>query len=164
VRSEHEATFTAYVSSRSSALLRFASLLTGDVGEAEELLQVALIRLASHWPLRSDDPTTYVKRTLTNLSYDRGRSLRRHRQLAIRATEPVRVDFTEVHAESDAVLRALATLPRRQRLMVVLRYVEGMSEREAASAAGCSVGTVKSQASRGLDRLRLVLVDELRTR
>jgi RNA polymerase sigma-70 factor (sigma-E family) len=164
VRSEHEAGFTAYVSSRSSALLRFAALLTGDVSEAEELLQVALIRLAAHWPLRADDPTAYVKRTLTNLSYDRGRSLRRHRDLATRVTEPLRADFTEVHAESDAVLRALATLPRRQRLMVVLRYVEGMSEREAAVAAGCSVGTVKSQASRGLDRLRLVLVDELRTR
>lgn len=164
MRPEHEAAFTEYVSARSSALLRFAALLTGDVAEAEELLQTALIRLAAHWPVRADDPTAYVKRTLTNLSYDRGRSLRRHRQLTSRLSPGTPADFTEVHAESDAVLRALAGLPRRQRLMVVLRYVEGMSEREVADAAGCSIGTVKSQASRGLDRLRLVLVDELRTR
>jgi RNA polymerase sigma factor (sigma-70 family) len=139
MRAEHEAQFTAYVSLRSSALLRFAALLTGNVGEAEDLLQVALIRLASHWPLRSDDPTAWMKRTLTNLSYDRGRSLRRHRQLAMRVAASPRADFADTHAESDVVLRALETLPRRQRLMVVLRYVEGLSEREAAAAAGCSV-------------------------
>ena len=51
-------------------------------------------------------------------------------------------------------MRALATLPLRQRIVLVLRYFNDLSEAEVADALGCSVGTVKSQVSRGLARLR----------
>ena len=57
-------------------------------------------------------------------------------------------------AERDYLMRALAALPRRQRTVLVLRYLNDLSELEIADALGCSVGTVKSQASRGLARLR----------
>lgn len=156
-----EQAFADFVVDRSEALLRYAALLTGDVHEAEDLLQLALLRLARRWPIRAADPTAYVRRTLTNLAYDRTRALRRTRDLERRLVPPAGADAAEQQAESDVVVRALAELPRRQRLIVVLRYVEGLSEREAADAAGCSVGTVKSHASRGLERLRALVGSQL---
>lgn len=54
----------------------------------------------------------------------------------------------------DALARLLAGLPERQRAVVVLRYCEDLSAEEVADVLGCSVGTVKSQASRALDKLR----------
>jgi RNA polymerase sigma-70 factor (sigma-E family) len=161
VRATDEPGFIEFVRARSASLLRYAALLTGDVHEAEDLLQTALVRLAAHWPTRSDDPTAYVKRVLTNLAYDRGRGLRRRRALERRLVPAPAPDAAEVHAEADVVLRALAQLSRRQRLVVVLRYVEGLTEQQAAEVAGCSVGTVKSHASRGLERLRTLVGDQL---
>jgi RNA polymerase sigma factor (sigma-70 family) len=64
------------------------------------------------------------------------------------------------HAERDRLSRALLTLPTKQRRIVVLRHLEGLSEREVADATGVSVGTVKSTASRGIARLREVLETE----
>ena len=63
------------------------------------------------------------------------------------------------HADRDQLVRALATLTPRQRRIVVLRHLEGLSEREVADDLGVSLGTVKSTASRGLAQLRAVLVD-----
>ena len=61
------------------------------------------------------------------------------------------------HAERDQLVRALATLSTRQRRIVVLRHLDGLSEREVADDLGISVGTVKSTASRGLAQLRAEL-------
>jgi RNA polymerase sigma factor (sigma-70 family) len=63
-------------------------------------------------------------------------------------------DQTDTVAERDFLIRALAGLPPRQRTVLVLRYYNDLSEAEVADVLGCSVGTVKSQASRGLARLR----------
>jgi RNA polymerase sigma factor (sigma-70 family) len=65
-----------------------------------------------------------------------------------------------VVAERDFLIRALAGLPPRQRTVLVLRYYNDLSEAEIADVLGCSVGTVKSQASRGLARLREVAVPD----
>jgi RNA polymerase sigma-70 factor (sigma-E family) len=157
MRKSDEPAFVEFVTVRSGPLLRFACLLTGDVGEAEDLLQAALVKLAGRWSAEIRDPNAYVKRSLVNLANRRWRS-RQRREQTERLGWVVNVpDPAETHAETDVLIRALRDLPQRQRLMVVLRYVEGMSEREAAQFASCSVGTVKSHASRGLARLRAAL-------
>jgi RNA polymerase sigma factor (sigma-70 family) len=73
-----------------------------------------------------------------------------------------RADGSAAHAERDELMAALAKLPVRMRAVLVLRYWEDMSEADTAELMGCSVGSVKSQASRGLARLREVLRPESR--
>ena len=136
-----------------------ALLLVGqNRAEAEDLLQLALERAYRHWPrvCRLDEPERYVRRVLANASVDRHRwSTRRQEQpLSAGAAELAVADGSAVVAERDYLLRALATLPRGQRSVLVLRYFEDLSEAETAQVLGCSVGSVKSQAARGLARLR----------
>jgi RNA polymerase sigma-70 factor (sigma-E family) len=159
MRDSDEPAFVEFVATRSTALLRFACLLTGNVADAEDLLQTALVRLAGRWSTEIRDPNAYVKRSLVNLASSRWRSRRRREHLESLERPRSVPDHAAAQAESDALVRALRQLPARQRLIVVLRYVEGLSEREAAQLADCSVGTVKSQASRGLAALRTLLAD-----
>jgi RNA polymerase sigma factor (sigma-70 family) len=97
-----------------------------------------------------------VRKALVNASIDRWRALRRHAEQRLEAGDPGAAvdDRTSELANRDLLLRSLAVLPPRQRAVLVLRYWEDMSEAEIAGMLGCSVGTVKSQASRGLKRLR----------
>ena len=143
----------ALVAERGRALLATAVLLAGGAAAGEDLLQAALERLLRNWR-RVEDPEGYLRRTLYHLAVDRWR-VRRRRPEVLAAVEPPPVpDHSEAHDLRDALLRALAALPPRQRAVLVLRYWEGLSEAEAAGTLGCSVGTVKSSASRGLARLR----------
>lgn len=152
--------FEDFVRARSAALLRTALLLSGAQGrpEAEDLLQTALERAYRHWNRisQSGDPERYVRRVLANASTDWWRRLRRRPEHALSGDEPGPAvgDHAGIIAERDFLLRALSALPPRQRAVLVLRYFCDMSEAEIADALGCSAGTVKSQASRGLARLR----------
>jgi RNA polymerase sigma-70 factor (sigma-E family) len=153
--------FEDFVRARSAALFRTAMLLTGqNRPEAEDLLQGALERAYRRWGriCRSGDPERYVRRSLANASTDRWRRLGRRgeRQLAADASGPVTGDHAGEVADRDFLLRALAELPPRQRAVLVLRYYCDLPEAEIADALGCTPGTVKSQASRGLARLRAI--------
>lgn len=151
------AEFTAFMASSSPALARTAWLLCGDAHQAEELVQQTFTRVYLSWSrAREGNPLAYARRTLANLNTD---TWRRRRREVLLATVPDAgvTGGEERHADRDRLVRALATLTRRQRRIVVLRHLEGLSEREVADALGVSVGTVKSTASRGLAQLRTVL-------
>lgn len=149
-----EAGFTAFVREHGDALLRTTRLLVRDPGEAQDVLQVALLRLSRQWPVQH--PQAYLRRTLVNLSRDRGR--RRHlvpEPAQARAERLTSLpDHADAHASQAALEHLLSVLPARQRAAVVLRVVQGLSEAEAAAALRCSPGTVASNLSRGLTRLR----------
>jgi RNA polymerase sigma-70 factor (sigma-E family) len=149
-----------FVRGRSTALLRTSYLLTGDRGAAEDLLQGVLERVARRWSSIADSPDAYVHRALTNAAVNRWRR-RRPMDVQLRESHhPATQDATDVVAVRDELIRGLMALPTRQRAVLVLRYFDDLTEAETAHALGCSIGTVKSQASRGLGRLR-VLVDAM---
>jgi RNA polymerase sigma-70 factor (sigma-E family) len=160
---EAETSFEDFVYARSSSLLRTALLLTGqNRADAEDLLQIALERAYRHWPrlCRSGEPERYIRRILANASTDRWRRLARRPEHAMPAAgaEPAVPDGTAKIVDREYLLWALATLPPRQRAVLVLRYFDDMSEGETAQVLGCSLGTVKSHAARALARLRAAAV------
>jgi len=149
--------FAEFVAARSAVLLRAAWLLTGDAGRAEDLLQTVLATVWPQWPriAAGGNPEAYVRRALytTYLSWWRRRW--RFEQPAVQLPEAGdRTDLARDSADRDAVRRALARLSKQQRAVVVLRYVEDLSVAETADVLGCSIGTVKVQASRALNALR----------
>jgi RNA polymerase sigma-70 factor (sigma-E family) len=146
--------FEEFVRGRSTALLRTAYLLTGDRGHAEDLLQGVFERVARHWPGISESPESYVRRALANAATTRWRRRRPADVELVDGHHRAVADPTQRIAVRDQLVRALMTLPARQRAVLVLRYFDDLSEAETAHALGCSVGTVKSQSSRGLARLR----------
>jgi RNA polymerase sigma-70 factor (sigma-E family) len=146
--------FEEWVFLRRSTLLRTAWLLCGDMPNAEDLVQTALLRCWPRWERinRMSDIDGYVTRVITNVYL----SGRRRRWVAEMPT----ADLPEIpsSAEPDdggSVLAALARLPRRQRATLVLRFGNDLSEEQTAHTMGCSVGTVKSQTARALRTLRV---------
>jgi RNA polymerase sigma-70 factor (sigma-E family) len=151
--------FEDFVAGSSARLFTTAKLLTGGHrAEAEDLLQVAYERAYRHWARisRRADPERYVRQILVNASVDRWRRLRRRPEapLTVGSDPAAAADTAAAVADRDLLLRGLAALPPRQRAVLVLRYYEDLSEAQTATMLGCSVGTVKSQAARGLARLR----------
>jgi RNA polymerase sigma-70 factor (sigma-E family) len=158
-----ERDFTQFVREHGDQLLRLARWLVPDAAEAEDLLQVALLRLTRHWSRRLDAPLAYARATLVNLAKDRGR--RSHLVPVPMESGPEQPTGDADHAEA-LVAQArlddiLAALPPRQRVTVVLRVVDGLSEVETAALMGCSPGTVKSNLARGLDKVRAALEPSL---
>lgn len=154
---EAEDEFRQFVVARTPALLGTAYALTGDRGLAEDLLQASLLKTYRHWRQvrASDRPDAYVRRVMAN---QRISWWRRRRVAESDRPVPDRPAPAGPGVEDrDELWRALRQLPQRTRAVVVLRYWEDLSEAEVARILGCSVGSVKSQASRGLARLRTVL-------
>ncbi|MFL6239688.1 MAG: SigE family RNA polymerase sigma factor [Actinomycetes bacterium] len=154
--------FREFVAARSPALLRTAWMLTGDAQLAEDLLQTALARTWPHWSrLRDGHPEMYVRKAMTNAQHA---SWRRRWRGEIPTGELPDTPAGDSYAyadDRDALSRALRLLPLRQRHVVVLRYYDDLSEADVATLLGCSVGTVKSQAAKGLAKLRLALGEPL---
>jgi RNA polymerase sigma-70 factor (sigma-E family) len=150
----------ALVANRGGALLATATLLAGSPAAGEDLLQAALERLMRHWHRVRGEPEIYLRRTIYHLAVDQWRSRRRHPEVLGRSGSDLDVavqpDGTDRLNLRLALIQGLAQLPPRQRAVLVLRYWEQLSESEAADMLGCSLGTVKSSASRGLARLREV--------
>ena len=144
------------VAERGNALLATAVLLTGSRAAAEDLVQAALERLMRNWTKVHGDREGYLRRTLYHLAVDQWRRRRRRPEVLSDVEPPSQADATEAVQLRDALRQALSTLPPRQRAVLVLRYWEQLSEAETADVLGCSIGTVKSTASRGLARLREV--------
>ena len=144
---------------RGQHLMRAAVALTGSRADGEDLLQAALERLLQNWNRIDTDPEGYLRRTLYNLAADGWRRRGRWRgRLAefrsqARAGKTSEADIAAVDLR-DTLVRLLRQLPPRQRAVVVLRYWEQRSEAETARLLGCTEGTVKSAAARGLRRLR----------
>lgn len=164
---DRDGAFTVFVRSRGAGLLRFAIALTGDRHQAEDLLQGVLERVYGKWPKISGrgDPEWYVRRALVNAARDGWRRRqRRPENFELGEGDGAYTPFDEVLTR-DVVRRALAELPPRQRIVLVLRYWAGMTEAETAELMGTSVGTVKSQAHRAMKTLkeRLSLDDEVFT-
>lgn len=155
------ADFDQFVAAHVDDLLRTAYLIVWDEAEAEDLVQECLFKVARRWPrVRSmDQPRAYARRILINLATDgaRGRSRRRVELdppppgATERSVDPLAA--LDTHGE---LVEALGRLPPRQRAVLVLRYFHDLTEAQAAEVLGCSPGTVKSSASRGLARLREV--------
>jgi RNA polymerase sigma-70 factor (sigma-E family) len=149
--------FAEFVTRWSPALLRVAFLLTLDRGEAEDLLQTALLKTSRHWSRLSDREAAYayVRRVIVTTHTSWRRRRRVHEVLLDQF--PDRPAAEPAGLEVGRALQALEQLPPRMRAVVVLRWYEGLSEAETAEALGCSLGSVKSQGSRGLARLRDLL-------
>jgi RNA polymerase sigma-70 factor (sigma-E family) len=149
--------FDRFVADSGDGLVRTAYLIVWDLPEAEDLVQETLLKVARRWPRvsRMDHPVAYARRILVNLALDGGakRSRRRAELSAPRPSEPAAVPI-DAH---DDLYAALAALPPRQRAVLVLRYFLDLPEAEVAAALQCSLGTVKSTASRGLARLEQTL-------
>ena len=159
-----DAEFREFMHARWPAMVRLAYGLTGDQGHAEDVAQTAFARAYASWPRvrRSGDPDAYVRQIVINENRNR---FRKHR-VAERLTDSALIDvpWTDATRESDersALIAALQRLGPRQRAVIVLRYWLDLTEQETAAALNCSVGTVKSQASRALATLResIELVD-----
>ena len=133
-------------------LVRLAFALTGDWGLAEDLGQEAFVRAWRSWGAirRKQSAPAYLRATVINLA----RTSFRQRLREIRAWREVVIPRQAEPALGPDVLAALARLPQRKRACVVLRYYLDLSEADTAAALGISVGTVKSQAARGLENLR----------
>ncbi|SFQ99817.1 RNA polymerase sigma-70 factor, sigma-E family [Lentzea waywayandensis] len=147
--------FEEFVATASPRLLRTAFLLTRDAGHAEDLLQTALARAWRAWNRIDGDPEPYVRRIIVNSHATWWR--RRWRGEEPTADLPERPGESPQSAvdEREWLWQALGRLPRRQRTVLVLRFYEDLTEAQVAGLLGCSVGTVKSQASKALAKLRL---------
>lgn len=157
--------FEEFVLGRGPALLRYAHALTGDASRAEDLVQDALAGLYRHWArVGHDDPYAYARRSVLHGHQGRWRRLWRWELSRAEVPDRVAVDEIDLSDRRAAVRAALDRLSAGQRAVIVLRYLEDMTEQQAADALGVSIGTVKSQAARAMARLRALgeLEDERR--
>lgn len=144
-----------------TALVRLATLLLRDQGEAEQVVQDAFLDLHQRWArLREPEKALgYLHTSVVN----RSRSVLRHRKVVARRPDTAPGDApgadveVDTRARRDVVLKALAELPERQREVLVLRYYRDLSEAQIAATLGISPGSVKTHASRGAAALRSTL-------
>jgi RNA polymerase sigma-70 factor (sigma-E family) len=167
VSDQLDESFTAFVQESGIRHLRVAALLTGDWHMAEDLVQASLLKLYSAWPGIDQDggnPDAYLRRIIVNTQRSWWRARWRQETPVAKPPESkVQGDGSDEHALAMSVRQALQELPRRQRAVLVLRYFEDLPEAEVASLLGCSLGTVKTHARRGLRALRARLGDRLPT-
>jgi len=148
--------FREYVATRSRALLRTAYLLTGNVADAEDLVQAALAKTYLAWDRIEDRSAVdgYVRRAIVNTHI----SWWRRRRVEEYPTDEIPDQAVADHAGAsdlqESMRRAVDRLPQRMRAAVVLRYYEDMTEAEVAEVLGVSLGTVKSTVSRAVAKLR----------
>jgi RNA polymerase sigma-70 factor (sigma-E family) len=155
-------TFDDFVAERLDPLLRYATVLTYDPHLAKDIVQDVLLRAQQQWPRITAEvysPSAYVKRMVTNefLSWRRRKSTREvgiSLQVLDELGAPT-ADPTRRYDEREAMMAKLATLPRRQRAALVLRYYQGCDDAQIAAELDCRPGTVRSLISRGLATLRI---------
>jgi RNA polymerase sigma-70 factor (sigma-E family) len=156
----HQDSFEDYVHASGPRLKRLAFLLTGDLTEAEDLLQSAYAKAMPHWgKVRGYDvPDAYMRRVMVSI---RTSWWRRSRGREVSVPDlPDRAVNSAVDddvIDTQVLLSALRALPDRQRAAVVLRHWCDLTEAETARTMGCSLGNVKSTTSRGLANLRAAL-------
>lgn len=140
-----------------------AYLITWDESEAEDLAQECLVRVSKHWTRvrQMELPLAYARRILINLAIDGRSSYRRRLRESAGSLNDETISLGRCRSDSDAdafeslgvraeLLAALGNVPQQQRAVLVLRYYLDLSEADIAKVLGCSRGTVKSNAARGL--------------
>ena len=155
------ARFDAFVRTDGPGLLRFATLLTGSRTDAEDLVQAALTQTYARWGrLRLDDPGAYVRRAIVNARTSGWRRTRR----TVTVAEPPDRAAPDAYAAVDdrsALTVALASLSRPQRVVLLLRHLDGWDYPAIADALSLPQATVRSHHARGLARLRAALTPDL---
>jgi RNA polymerase sigma-70 factor (sigma-E family) len=153
-------TFDDFVRARLPHLLRFGRALTGDEHRGADLVQDALERALPKWGrIESGDPEGYVRRIMVNRNVSVWRGVRRER-----LTDATPDGAHHDPERDDALFGALRRLPARQRTVIALRYLADQTEAQTAEAMGCSLGTVKSQASAAMKTLRALLGEQEKDR
>lgn len=157
MRADEREAFDAFVRARLPHLIRFGRVLTGSNEAAQDLVQDALERTLLAWSRidSRDDPEGYVRRIMVNRNISIWRKFGREHP-----TDEVHDSGVEDSHFDDDLWQAIMTLPPRQRAVIALRYYEDLSEADIARTMGCSVGTVKSQASKAIAKLRQVVPSE----
>ena len=146
--------FGEFVAARGQAMQRFGYLLTADWALAEDLTQTALARAFPRWSRIGADPEAYCRKIMVN-TWSSWWCRRWRGEIPTAALPDGSASDPYADADRRHVVRAaLAGLPERQRLVLVLRYHEDLSERQVADLLGISVGTVKSQCAKALAKLR----------
>jgi RNA polymerase sigma-70 factor (sigma-E family) len=147
--------YCEYFAVRSVPLRQLAYAVSGDWHLADDLVQHTFLQLYQHW--RRLEPATldaYSRRVLVNAYLSHRR---RYQREHVMADPPDRAIIGPAEGTDTTIIAALAALPPRQRVLVVLRHMEDMSISEAAEVLGVAEGTVKSQTARGLEKLRAAL-------
>jgi RNA polymerase sigma-70 factor (sigma-E family) len=160
---EIDAVFTDFVRTHGNRHLRVAALLTGDWHRAEDLLQASLVKLYRAWPKldTGSSPDAYLLRIIVNTHRSWWRAKwRRETPSDMLPDRASTEDIAAAHSLGALVRESLALLSRQQRAVVVLRYCADLPEAEVARLLGCSAGTVKTHAHRGLRALRESLAVE----
>lgn len=158
--SDQDSEYVEFVETMGPRLRRTAYLICGDWHRAEDAVQEALYKLYLSWAKvdRSGNPAAYARRVVVNTTLDgRRRPWRREVPTDELPDQAMAGDPGGQHAARDELGAVLAEVPPRQRACVVLRYYEDLSIEQTADILGCSAGTVKSQAARGLETLRHAL-------
>lgn len=151
--------FAAFVTTRQAALLRFATVLCGDSSLAQDLVQDALMRAHTRWDRieAMTAPEAYVKKMIVNGHLSFRRKFARIRLVDEFEARPAPGDHAQRTADRALLAEELTKLPRQQRVVLVLRFYEGLDDAEIADVLGCSTGTVRGYASRALAALRIDL-------
>jgi RNA polymerase sigma-70 factor (sigma-E family) len=154
--------FESWLVAREPALQRLALLLTGDEHSARDLVQTSVAKLYLAWDRLDDrdNVDAYARRILVNEHRTAWRRPWRRREVVMDSPPDRAGPAIEYDGTREAVWRFVASLPPRQRAVIVLRYYEQLTETEIADVLGISVGTVKSQASRAIAALRTRLPEE----
>lgn len=154
----HDDEFVAFVDAAMPRLRRTAFLIVGDWHYAEDVAQTVLLNLYRRWPQiqTSASPWGYAHAAVVNASISELRRPHRRERPVDPMPESAGTDVTWLIDET--VTAALTSLPPKQRAVVVLRYIEDLDTARTAAVLGISEGTVKSQAARGLDTLRTLLI------
>lgn len=160
-RAIRDAEFTEFVRAASPSLLRAALVLLDSREDAEDALQVTLLRTYRRWEQAKEAPHGYARAVLVNACRERWRHRNRHPEISQDVNELANVvSFAEAVDRRHVLVRALRQLPGIQREVLVCRYLLDATVAETATALDIAEGTVKSAASRGLDQLRQLLNDE----
>jgi RNA polymerase sigma-70 factor (sigma-E family) len=160
-RASRDAEFTGFVEAASPSLLRAALVLLGSREDAEDVLQVTLLRTYRRWEQARQAPQAYARTVLVNACRERWRHRGRHPEISLDVDELANVfSFAEAVDRRHVLVRVLRQLPDIQREVLVCRYLLDATVAETATALDIAEGTVKSAASRGLDQLRQLLNDE----
>ncbi|WP_188196997.1 SigE family RNA polymerase sigma factor [Nonomuraea sp. SYSU D8015] len=152
---DDEAAFDEFLAARGTSLLRTAILVCGATRhDSEDLVQHALEKVYRHWPrIRHDNPEAYAKKIVLNAAISLARRRKIIREISFARPPETAADPPDLDLR-DTLIRELRRLPPKMRAVLVLRYWEDQSETATAALLGCSVGSVKSQAARGLARIR----------
>jgi RNA polymerase sigma-70 factor (sigma-E family) len=160
-RAVRDAEFTEFVQDVSPSLLRAAVVLLGSREDAEDVLQVTLLRTYRRWDQARAAPKAYARAVLVNACRERWRHRDRHPEIGHDMDELANVvSFAEAVDRRRVLVRVLRQLPDIQREVLVCRYLLDATVAETAATLDIAEGTVKSAASRGLDQLRQLLYEK----